>query len=56
MSTYEASFKTTDPITGETKLNRLFTMRAPNAQQVAARANALGLPQSAQGELIVYRF
>lgn len=56
MHLYEASLKSTDPITGHTTFDRLFTMRARNAQQVTRRAETLGVIRDAQGELIVYRY
>lgn len=56
MSIYEASFKTTNPTTGEIKFSRLFTMRARSAAQVEAHVARLGLLAEAQGELIVYRY
>lgn len=55
MHLYEASLKTTDPITGHPRFNRLFTMRARSAEQVSIHAKKLGLTPPA-GELIVYRF
>ena len=55
MSIYEASLKTTDPLTGSTSFHRLFTMPARGAAQVQARAEALSMTKP-DAELLVYRF
>ncbi|QFS82293.1 hypothetical protein FIV09_05585 [Roseivivax sp. THAF197b] len=55
MSMYEASLLTTDPKTGATHLDRLFTMPARSAAHVKARVEALGLSKT-NSELLVYRF
>ncbi len=58
MHLYEASLKSTNPITGQVKFDRLFTMRARSPKHVQDRAATLGilntLPRA--GELVVYRY